>query len=176
MITHFKPTTTVRAVPSWGASVLAGIGAGVVAAVACVGAEIALHASLPPRVPTLWSAFVAGILGGLLYGWLARVVRRPVAALWVIALVVATIDSLLIAALPPASGRGPSIGVPIVGLVAPLRQLLALVGIGHLGTRRFPASSLFAFTATHYITAVSVSLLVPWWARPVRTLRSCPDR
>lgn len=166
MIAHFKPTTHARALPNWGASVLAGVGAGAVAGVACVGAEIALHAQLPPRVPTLWSAFVAGILGGLLYGWLARVVRRPAAALWAIALAVATIDSLLIAALPPASGRGPSLGLPIVGLVAPLRQLLALVGIGHFATRRFPASSLLAFTATHYITAVAVSLLVPWWARP----------
>jgi hypothetical protein len=166
MIPRFKPTTNVRAVPGWGASVLAGIGAGVVAAVACVAAEIALRAQLPPRVPTLWSAFVAGILGGLLYGWLARAVRRPVAVLWATTLAIATIDSLLIAALPPASGRGPSIGIPIAGLVAPLRQLLALVGIGHLGTRRIPAAALFAFTATHYITAVSVSLLVPWWTRP----------
>lgn len=165
MIARFKPTASPHTVPSWGASALAGIGAGAVAAVACVGVEIALHARLPPRVPTLWSAFVAGILGGLLYGWLTRVVRRPVAALWAIALVVATIDSLLIAALPPASGRGPSTGVPIVGLVAPLRQLLVLVGIGHFSERRFPASSLLAFTATHYITAVSVSLLVPWLAR-----------
>ncbi len=162
----FKPATRVPVAPSWGACVLAGAGAGVVAAMACAGAEVALRAQLPPRVPTLWSAFVAGILGGLLYGLLARMVRRPVVAFWVIALVVATIDSLLIAALPAASGRGPSIGVPIVGLVAPLRQLLALVGIGHLGTRRFPASSLLAFTATHYITAAVVSLLVPWWARP----------
>jgi hypothetical protein len=164
MTAQLGPTTTIRAVPSWAASVLAGMGAGAVAAVACVASEMALRSQLPPRVPTLWSAFVAGILGGLLYGWLARVVRRPAAALWAIALVVATIDSLLIAMLPAASGRGPSIGIPIVGLVAPLRQLLALVGIGHLGTRHFPASSLLAFTATHYITAVSVALLVPRWA------------
>ena len=162
---NFTRTTNVHAGPSWGTSVLAGIGAGAVAAMACVGTEIALHSALPPRVPTLWSAFVAGILGGVLYAWLARVVRRPEAALWAIALVIATIDSLLVAFLPAASGRGPSIGIPIVGLVAPLRQLLALVGIGHLGTRHFPASSLLAFTATHYITAVTVSLLVPWWAR-----------
>jgi hypothetical protein len=158
--------TTVRAVPSWGASVLAGAGAGIVAAVACVGAEIALRSPLPPRVPTVWSALVAGILGGLLYGWLARVVRRPVTALWVATLGIATIDSLLIAGLPAASGRGPSTGIPIAGLMAPLRQMLALVGIGHLGTRRFAAAALVAFTATHYITAVSVALLVPWWARP----------
>src|SRR5262245_38158578 len=125
-----RPATSVHVVPSWGASVLAGAGA--VAAMACVGAEMALRTGLPPRVPTLWSAFVAGILAGLLYGLLARVVRRAVVVFWTFALAVATIDSLLIAALPPAAGRGPSIGVPIVGLVAPLRQLLALGGVGHL--------------------------------------------
>jgi hypothetical protein len=127
-----------------------------------------MHASLPPRVPTIWSAFVAGILGGILYSWLGRIVRRPTAALWAITLVVATIDSLLIAILPGPSGRDPSIGIPIVGLTTPLRQLLALVGIGHLGTRHFPAQYLLAFTITHYITAASVSLLVPWWAEPRR--------
>ena len=156
----------VRAVPGWGASIIAGAGAGVVAALASVGAEIVMHAQAPPRVATLWSAFVAGILGGILYGWLGRVVRRPAAALWVITLVVATIDSLLIATLPGASGPNPLRGIPIVGLIAPLRQLLALAGIGHLGTRHFPASSLLPVTTTHYVTAVAVSLLVPWWANP----------
>jgi len=157
---------TVRAVPGWGASIFAGAGAGVVAALASVGAEIVMHAQAPPRVATLWSAFVAGILGGILYEWLGRVVRRPAAALWVITLVVATIDSLLIATLPGASGPNPLRGIPIVGLLTPLRQLLALAGIGHLGTQHFPASSLLAATTTHYVTAVAVSLLVPWWAKP----------
>jgi hypothetical protein len=157
---------TVRPAPGWGASIIAGAGAGVAAALASVGAEIVMHAQAPPRVATLWSAFVAGILGGILYGWLGRVVRRPVAALWVITLVIATIDSLLIATLPGASGPNRLLGIPIVGLIAPLRQLLALVGIGHLGTRHFPASSLLAVTTTHYVTAVAVSLLVPRWAKP----------
>lgn len=58
--------------------------------------EIATFALVPPRVATLWSAFVAGILGGLLYGGLCRMARRPVVALWAITLVIATIDSLLI--------------------------------------------------------------------------------
>ena len=159
-------SATGRAAPGWVACILAGAGAGVVAALASVGAEIVLQARLPPQIPTLWSAFVAGILGGILYGVLGRVVRRPVAALWVIALAVATIDSLLIAALPFASGPGPSMVIPIVGLVVPLRQLLALVGIGHLGTRYFPGQYLAADATTHYITAVAVSVLVPWWAKP----------
>jgi len=153
-------------VPGWGASIIAGAGAGVVAAMASVAAEIAMHAQAPPLVPTIWSAFVAGVLGGILYGVLGRVVRRPEVALWVIALVVATIDSLLIATLPFPSGPSPKIGIPVGGLEAPLRQLLALVGIGHLGTRHYPAQYLPAATATHFITALAVSLIVPWWAKP----------
>jgi hypothetical protein len=111
---------------------------------------------------------VAGALGGLLYGWLSRISRRPVAALWVITLVVATIDSLLIAALPLPVGPNPSTGIPIVGLVVPIRQLFALVGIGRLGTHHFPAAYIAADTGTHYVTAAAVSLLVPSWARSRR--------
>lgn len=68
----------VQPVPGWAASVLAGAGAGVVAALASVAAEIMMRAQLPPRVATLWSAFV---VAGILYGWLGRTVRRPVVAL-----------------------------------------------------------------------------------------------
>lgn len=159
-------SATVRAAPGWGASILAGAGAGVVAALASVGAEVVLQARTPPHVPTLWSAFVAGILGGILWGVLGRVARRPAAALWVVTLAIATIDTLLIAYVPLASGPNPSTGIPIVGLTVPLRQLLALAGIGHLGTRYFPAQYMLADAATHYITAVAVSVLVPWWAKP----------
>jgi hypothetical protein len=81
--------------------------------------------------------------------------RRPVVALWVITLAIATIDSLLIATLPYALGPNPSIGIPVVGLIVPIRQLLALVGIGHLGTRHFPSQYLPAAAMTHYITAVA---------------------
>lgn len=152
--------------PGWAASLAAGAVAGVVAAVASVGVEIVTLSRLPPRVPTLWSAFVAGILAGLLYGGLCRMVRRPVVALWVVTLVLATIDSLLIALLPGASGRSPSLGIPISGLLTPLRQVLALAGIGHLGTRRFPGAYLPVATITHYITVVAVSLIVPRVAKP----------
>jgi hypothetical protein len=166
MVDATKRAPKPNAVPGWGRSIVAGAGAGVVAALVSVGAVIVMHAHTPPRDATFWSAFVAGILGGILYGWLGHLVPCPVAALWVITLVIATIDSLLIAIVPAASGPNPSLGIPIQGLTAPLRQLLALVGVGHLGTRHLAAGSLLAHTITHYFTAVAVSLLVPWWAKP----------
>lgn len=160
-------TISVRrdpAAPGWATSLAAGAVAGVVAALVSVGLQIATLSFVPPLVTTLWSAFVAGILGGLLYGVLCRTVRRPVPVLWVVTLVLATIDSLLIAMLPGASGRGPNLGIPFSGLTAPVRQILALLGMGHLGTRRFPQAYLPVATAVHYIVAVAVALLVPWWA------------
>ncbi|HLW60048.1 MAG TPA: hypothetical protein VKV57_09000 [bacterium] len=158
------PISKTRVVPGWGASISAGAIAGVVAALASVGVEVIMHARVPPRDATLWSAFLAGILGGILYGWLGRIVRRPVEALWVITLAIATISTVLIAKLPGASGPSPSLGIPLSGFTSPFRQLLALAGLGHFGTRHFPARYLPADAATHYITAVSVALLVPWWA------------
>jgi predicted lipid-binding transport protein (Tim44 family) len=110
-----------------------------VAGLAGVGAEMALRSAAPPHLATVWSAFVAGILGGILYGVLGRLTQSPAPALWVITLVIATIDSALIWAVPFPSGRSPSTGVPIVGLVVPARQLLALAGMGHLGTQHLPA-------------------------------------
>lgn len=158
--------STGRAVPGWGPSILAGAGAGVVAGLAGVGVEMALRSPVPPHFSTVGSAFVAGTLGGILYGVLGRLTRSPAPALWVITLAIATIDSALIWAVPFPSGRSPSTGVPIVGLVVPARQLLALAGMGHLGTQHLPAPYRVPIAATHYLTAVAVSLLVPWWARP----------
>jgi hypothetical protein len=158
--------STGGAAPGWGASILAGAAAGAVAAIAGVGTEIALRSPLPPHLATVWSAFVAGILGGILYGVLGRLTRSPAPALWAVTLLIATVDSALIWAVPIASGRSPSSGVPIVGLLAPMRQLLALAGIGHLGTRHFPARCIAAATVTHYTTPLAVSLLFPWWAGP----------
>lgn len=156
----------IVAVPGWGMSLIAGVGAGIVAAIVGVGLEVATGAKLPPQVPTAWSALVAGALGGLLYGWLSRITSRPVMALWIISLVLATIDSLLIAtqAFPEGSLSVP--GIPIVGLVVPLRQAAALLGIGHFSQRHFPREYLLMDTLVHYVTAVAVSLLVPWWAKP----------
>ena len=101
-----------------------------------------------------------------MYGALYRTVRRPVVALWVATLAFATIDSLLIALLPGASGRNPNLGIPLSGLVSPVRQTLALIGVGHFGTRRFPQEYLTVVTVIHYISAVAVAVLVPWWAKP----------
>jgi hypothetical protein len=158
-------TSQIGAGPGWGISVLAGAGAGVAAAFAAVGIEAAMHSPLPPRTATLWSAFVAGVLGGIVYAWLGRMSRRPATWLWAISLTIATIDSLLIADVPLPSGRGPSVGIPIAGLLVPLRQLLTFLGIGHLGIRYFPKQYLSVSILTHYVTAVAVSALVPLWVR-----------
>jgi len=149
----------------WGPGLLAGFGAGIIAALACVVAHWALHEPAPPSGPTAWSALVAGILGGLLYAWLGRVTRHPAGALWIVTLALATIDSLLIAFVPMPSGPGPRLGVPIVGLIVPLRQLAAFIGIGHLGTRHFAAGSLPNDILSHYVTALAVSIFVPRWTR-----------
>jgi hypothetical protein len=50
------------------------------------------------------------------------------------------------------------------GLVTPVRQMLALIGVRHFGTRRFPQEYLTVVTVIHYISAVAVAVLVPWWA------------
>ena len=113
---------------------------------------------------TAWSAFVAGVVGGIVYAGLSRVVSRPVMSLWILAPTLATIDSVFIAVLPFPAGSNPPIGVPIYGLIVPVRQAAALLGIGHFGEHHFPAASLAAVTAVHYVTAVAVALLVPWWA------------
>ena len=148
----------------WGAGLLAGAGAGIVAGLVAAATVIVTHSSLPPAVPTAWSASVAGILGGLVYAWMSRITTRPALALWIITLVLATIDSIFIAVLPFPEGSGTLFGIPIVGLIVPIRQGLALIGIGHFGQHHYPGSDLAAATATHYITAVVVSLLVPRWA------------
>lgn len=150
--------------PGWPAVLAAGAGAGVVAAIVAVGVEIVGHAPVPPRPATAWSAFVAGILGGLLYGVLCRTTRRPVAAFWVLTLAIATVDSVLIAALPLPAGPGPRTGIPIVGLTVPLRMLGALVGVGHFSTRHFPAPYLAVDTAVHYVTAIVAAICIPLWA------------
>jgi len=95
---------------------------------------------------------------------MSRITTRPALALWIITLVLATIDSIFIAVPPFPEGSGTVLGVPIVGLIVPARQGLVLIGIGHFGQHHYPRSDLAAVTATHYITAVVLSLLVPWWA------------
>jgi hypothetical protein len=158
----------IVAVPGWGMSIIAGIGAGIIAALASLGLEFATGARFPPHVPTAWSAFASGVLGGLLYGVLGRITSRPVLALWIITLLLATIDSLLIITKPFAEGSGVVAGIPLWGLMVPLRQAAALVGLGHFTDRHAPQQFLFVDTVIHYMTAVAVSLIVPWVAKPRR--------
>jgi hypothetical protein len=141
----------------------AGIGAGVVAAVGSVGVQLAAGVRIAPLPEIAWSAFVAGLAGGLLYWVLAHVVRRPIPALWGVSLGIATLDNVLIALLPLPGGHEPHLGIPIDGLVIPLRQMGALAGLGHFGARFFPAAKLPADIIMHYVPAVAVAMLVPWW-------------
>jgi len=153
---------------AWSAGLLAGAKAGVVAALASVLAGVLMRARLPPVVPAAGSAFVAGLLGGLLYAWLSRIVSRPRLVFWLVTLSLATIDSIFIAtlALPEIVETPP--GVPIYGLLVPLRQLAALLGIGQLGQQHFPRAFLPADAVMHYVTATATALLVPLWAGPAQ--------
>jgi hypothetical protein len=145
-------------------AVVAGMIAGLVSASASVGAQLFLAARLPEINETAWSAFVAGIAGGMLYYALVRLVRQPGRALWALSLGIATVDSALIIFLPLPAGHGPHLGIPIDGLIVPIRQMAALAGMGHLGARHFPSAYLPADTVLHYIPAVAVASLVPWLA------------
>lgn len=144
----------------------AGIGAGAVAGLVNVGLLMLLHAHIPPVVATGWSSVVAGALGGLVYAMWSRISPRPVAALWLTSLLVATIDTIVVFALPfPATGR--HIGLaPLSGIVTPLLQILALFGIGGSSRGHLPTSFRGIYLEVHYITAVMVSLLIPVFARP----------
>ena len=73
---------TIEVTRRWGMFLAAGIGAGIVAPLGTVGVQLATGVRVAPLPEIAWSAFVAGIAGGLLYWVLARVVRRPVLALW----------------------------------------------------------------------------------------------
>jgi len=148
----------------WGRGLLAGVGAGLVAALASVVVRALLHAVLPPLVPTLGSAFVAGLGGGVLYVLLSRVWASPTAPFVIVILALATLDSIFIAALPMPGGPLPRPLFPVVGLIVPIRQLAALLGLGEFGTRTFPREYLLAVTVIHYVTAAAVAWLVPWWA------------
>jgi len=135
----------------------------VVAAAAAVLTSL-LGGRVPPPVPTACSALLAGIVGGLVYVWLTRAVSRPVAVFWSVTLVLATVDTLLIALLPLPVGSASLWGAPIIGLTVPIKQVLVLAGVGRFGARHFPSRFLLTDTVMHYVTAVAVSLLVPRWA------------
>ncbi len=144
-------------------ALIAGVGAGIVGAAASIAAQVLMRAPYPHYNDTLGSAVAAGVAGGLLYAVLVRLTAAPGRALWVSALAIATVDTLLIAVLPLPAGHGAHLG-PFDGLVVPVRQLAALVGVGHFGARHFPAAFLFADTVIHYIPAAAVAVLVPRWA------------
>ena len=143
---------------------MSGVVAGMIAAVACLAVSAFFRARFPPANSVAWSAFIAGVLGGLLYAWLSRITSRPAFILWVVTLVLATIDSILIITQPFPAGSGTVFGIPLYGLMVPLRQAAALLGIGHFTDRHFPADSLVSVTLLHYTTAAAVSIVVPWWA------------
>ncbi len=151
------------------APLVAGTAAGVIAAAANIAVQLLLGVRDPSIRDTAWSAFAAGIAGGLLYLGLARVVRTPGRALWATSLAIAALDSLLVILLPLPAGHGPHLAIPIDGLVVPIRQMAALVGLGHFGPRHYPARLLPADTVLHFIPAVAVATLVPWLAGPKRS-------
>jgi hypothetical protein len=157
---------------AWGRGLLAGVGAGLVAALASVIVRGLFHAILPPLVPTIGSAFVSGLGGGVLYVLLSRVWARPTTPFVIVILALATLDSIFIAALPMPGGPLPRPLFPIVGLVVPIRQLAALLGLGQFGVRSFPREYLLAVTVIHYATAAAVAWLVPWWAGAGQKSRS----
>lgn len=146
-------------------ALVAGLGAGVVGALSSVGAELSLGVRFPLLTDTALSAFFAGLAGGLLYAFLIGITRRPVSVLWIMSLGIATVDSLLIALLPLPAGPGLRVGAPIDGLIIPIEQLGALLGVGHFGTTHFPTTYLPADTLLHYIPALAVAVLVPRWAK-----------
>ena len=148
------------------AALVAGFGAGVAGAAAAVAAEYALSVRFPLPADTALSAFFAGVAGGLLYAVLLGNVRRPVSMLWVLTLGFATVDSLLIALLPLPVGPGLQGGLPIDGLIIPIEQIGALLGVWHFGPTHFPAAYLPADVLLHYLPAIAVAVLVPRWARP----------
>src|SRR5437879_1577184 len=154
---------TIEGTRRQGMFLAAGIGAGVVAAVGSMGIQLATGVHIASLREVAWSAFVAGIAGGLLYWVLAHVVRHPIPALWGVSLGIATLDNLLIAFLPLPGGHEPRLGIPIDGLMIPLRQMAALAGFGHFGARFFPVAKLPADIIMHYVPAVAVAMLVPWW-------------
>ena len=155
---------------TWAAGLLAGAGAGIVAALACLTAGHLMGSPLPPSVPAAGSAFAAGLLGGVLYVWLCRFTSRPWLTFAILTLLFATIDSLLIYKLPLPDVIETPPGVPIYGLLVPLRQVAALLGMGHQGHDYFPAASLPADAVMHFVTALVIILLVPLWATRARSM------
>jgi len=151
------------------APLVAGTTAGAVAAAVTVAAQLLMGLRYPNLKETAWSAFAAGIAGGILYDGLTRLVRSPARALWAVSLAIAACDSLLVILLPLPAGHGPHLAIPIDGLVVPIRQIAALVGLGRFGARHFPAALPPTDTVLHFVPAVAVGALVPWLTERTRS-------
>ena len=80
-----------------------------------------------------------------------------------ITLALAAVDSLLIYFVPLPDVIETPPHLPIYGLLVPLRMIGALVGIGRFGQDHFPSASIPQDIAVHFVTALAVALLVPWW-------------
>jgi hypothetical protein len=124
------------------------------------------HSRVPPVLGTAGSSVAAGLLGGLVYAVWSRISPRPVPALWLTCLLVATLDTVVLFTLPfPTAGRHPGLA-PLAGIVTPLLQILALFGIGGSSPMHMPASFHGIYLAVHYLTAIVVGLLIPVFASP----------
>jgi hypothetical protein len=147
-------------------SVIAGIGAGAAAGAVNIGLLALMHARLPPVEATGVSSLVAGGLAGIMYWAWTRLSTRPVAALWITSLVIATVDTAVVFALPfPTAAR--HIRVPgLAGLVTPVLQMLALVGIGGSAPAHLPSAARPAYVVVHYVTAAIASWFIPLIVRP----------
>ena|GEM_PF-1077827 len=143
----------------------AGTAAGIASGLINLGLLLLTHSHIPPLRATVGSCVLAGAFAGLVYAMWTRISTRPVAALWVTSLLVATIDTVVIFMLPfPTAGRRLGLA-PLSGIVTPLLQILALAGIGGFGRGHMPASYHGIYLAVHYITAVVISALIPVFAR-----------
>jgi len=143
----------------------AGIGAGIAAGLVNIALLLLTHNRIPPIGGTFGSSVLAGAFGGLVYAMWTRISPRPIAALWLTSLLVATIDTIVIFMLPfPTAGRHLGLG-PIAGIVTPLLQILALFGIGGFGRGHMPTSLLGIYLAMHYVPAIVISALIPVFAR-----------
>ena len=144
----------------------AGIGAGIAAGLVNIAILLLTHNRIPPIRGTFGSSVLAGAVAGLVYAMWTRISPRPVAALWLTSLLVATIDTIVIFMLPfPTAGRHLGLGL-IAGIVTPLLQILALFGIGGFGRGHMPTSFLGIYLAMHYVPAIVISALIPVFARP----------
>lgn len=146
-----------------GRALAAGAAIGLLAAALDVAEVAVLGAKSPPALASAGAGFAAGVLGSLVYWWFARSLRRPDAALWITTIALATAIGVLEVTLPAAAG---GVGwLPLAGLIAPLKQLGAAIGLLHFGAGHFPAAFVRVTVPMNYIPAILVAGLMPRWTR-----------